>query len=163
MAGVDRKQHLTTIDGTPEKRMFLSIINDYDLKTGLCELIDNALDLWMGKQRSSALKIDLTLDVVRQHISILDDAGGIEESEVRLLISPGASRNDPDSEGIGIFGVGGKRAGIALGERVEIRTRYGKKKSLLIELNNEWIGSSDWHLEIFEIPDIKPSTTTVDI
>lgn len=163
LAGVVRKQHLTTVDGTPEKRMFLSIINDYDLKTGLCELIDNALDLWMANKRKSSLKVDLTLDVARQHISIRDDAGGIEESEIRLLISPGASRNDPDSEVIGIFGVGGKRAGIALGERVEIRTRHGNARSLLVELTNEWIGSSDWHLDIFEIPDIESSSTTVDI
>ena len=38
MAGVSHKQQLEVIDGTPEKRLFLSIISDYDLRTGLCEL-----------------------------------------------------------------------------------------------------------------------------
>lgn len=35
-----RKQEFDIIDGTPEKRLFLSIISDYNLKTSLCELID---------------------------------------------------------------------------------------------------------------------------
>ena len=46
MAGVSHKQQLEVVDGTPEKRLFLSIISDYDLRTGLCELVDNAIDPW---------------------------------------------------------------------------------------------------------------------
>jgi hypothetical protein len=43
---VTHKTELDVIDGTPEKRFFLSLISDYDLKTGLCELVDNAIDFW---------------------------------------------------------------------------------------------------------------------
>ncbi len=35
---------LKTLDATLEKRIFLSIISEYDLKRALCELIDNAID-----------------------------------------------------------------------------------------------------------------------
>ena len=53
MAGVTSKQQLEMIDGTPKKRLFLSIISDYDLPTGLCELIDNALDLWITNEKKT--------------------------------------------------------------------------------------------------------------
>ena len=43
---IARKTEIAPIDGTPVKRMFWSIISDYDLRTGLCELVDNAIDLW---------------------------------------------------------------------------------------------------------------------
>ena len=62
---VDRKTEIEEVDGTPEKRVFLSIIADYDLKTGLCEPVDNALDLWVLRGRRSPLKIDIILDADR--------------------------------------------------------------------------------------------------
>jgi hypothetical protein len=34
MASVTKKTEVGPLDGTPEKRMFWSIISDYDLKTG---------------------------------------------------------------------------------------------------------------------------------
>jgi len=163
LAGVTGRKLYTTVDGTPEKRLFLSIISDYDLKTGLCELVDNALDLWMSGDRARKLKVALDLNVDRQLITVSDNAGGVPESQVRLLMAPGASRNDPDAEVIGIFGVGGKRAGVALGEHVQIRTRHAKEKSLLIEITKEWIGSDDWHFDVFEIADIERGSTAVEI
>ena len=163
MARVTRKTDYRPIDGTPEKRLFLSIISDYDLRTGLSELIDNALDLWMENQRKTNLKIDVVLDADRQLISVEDNAGGVRDDQLRLLVAPGASRTQTDQELIGIFGVGGKRAGVALGEHVEIRTRYKKEKSFQLDITNDWLMSEEWELGAFEIPDIRPGTTTVDI
>jgi hypothetical protein len=160
---ITKKTVLTTIDGTPKKRFFLSIISDYDLKTGLCELIDNALDFWVSNDKKDKLKISVSLDTDRQLIQVSDNAGGVGEDQAELLIAPGASRDSTGHPLIGIFGVGGKRAGVALGELVEIRTRHGKGKSIQIDLTKEWIESPEWELEIYEIPDISPGTTTVDI
>lgn len=163
MPGVSRRQVFDTIDGTPEKRMFLSIISDYNLQTGICELIDNAIDLWTTNGRKPALKVEVTLDVDRQIISVLDDAGGVKEDQLRLLIAPGASRNVPNQELIGIFGVGGKRAGVALGEHVEIRTRHKNGRSLQLEITNDWLSVDDWKIEAYEVPNGTPGTTTVAI
>jgi hypothetical protein len=163
MGSVTRKTELDVIDGTPEKRLFLSIISDYDLCTGLCELIDNALDLWVENEAKGKLHIEVTLDPARQLITVKDNAGGVGEGQLRLLIAPGATRNQSGAEIIGTFGVGGKRAGVALGELVEIRTRYKKEKSLQIDINKEWLASDDWHLAAYEIPDIDPGTTSVSI
>src|ERR1039457_2164497 len=60
---VSRKTEVASIDGTPDKRMFWSIISDYDLPTGLCELVDNALDLWVEAGRNKPLAVTVDLDV----------------------------------------------------------------------------------------------------
>lgn len=160
---VFKKTSLTTIDGTPKKRMFLSIISDYDLKTGLCELVDNALDFWMSNGRNNPLNISIILDHDRQFIQVRDNAGGVREDQIELLIAPGASRNEAGDALIGVFGVGGKRAGIALGELVEIQTRHGNGKSIQIDLTNDWIESPSWDLDIYEVPEIDPKSTIVNI
>ncbi len=75
MGAVGNKTEIGPLDGTPEKRMFWSIIADYDLKTGLCELVDNAIDLWrLGKERKE-LKVVVELDHIRQLIAVTDNAG----------------------------------------------------------------------------------------
>lgn len=163
MNKVTRKTEIKPIDGTPEKRMFWSIISDYDLKTGLCELVDNALDLWILGKQTLPLKVQIRLDVDRQLISVIDNAGGVRLDELRLLVAPGGSRNDPSAELIGIFGVGSKRAGIALGERVEIKTRFRREQSLQVDITRDWLESPNWELAAYEVPDIKPGTTEVEI
>lgn len=160
---VIRKQEFDVIDGTPEKRLFLSIISDYNLKTSLCELIDNAIDIWMANQKKTEIEIQITLDAERQIITIKDNAGGVPKEKLRLLIAPGASGNKYNQEFIGIFGVGGKRAGVALGEHVEIRTRHKRGGSYQIDINNDWMVTDDWNLSAYEISDISPNSTIIEI
>ena len=76
MSGVSIKTEIGPIDGTPEKRMFWSIISDYDLKTGLCELIDNALDIWVSGDKKKIPTIEVILDVDQQLISVKDMLAG---------------------------------------------------------------------------------------
>jgi hypothetical protein len=158
-----RKTEIGPVDGTPEKRMFWSIISDYDLKTAVCELVDNALDLWTDHQRKSPLNIAVVLDVARQFITVTDNAGGIKYDELRYLIAPGGSRNDPDAELIGIFGVGGKRASIALGEEVAIKTRHKRQQTYELDITKDWLASESWEMPIYEIPDTTAATTRVEI
>jgi hypothetical protein len=160
---VAHKTQIEPIDGTPVKRMFWSIISDYDFKTSISELVDNAIDLWMLAGRAKPLFIDVLLDAERQFISVSDDAGGVKQDELRLLVVPGGSRNDPDAETIGIFGVGGKRAGIALGEQVEIRTRYKRQQSYQLDINKEWLDIDEWEMPVYSIPNIEPGTTRVEV
>jgi hypothetical protein len=163
VAGVSIKTEIGPIDGTPEKRMFWSIISDYDLKTGLCELVDNAIDIWLRDEKSRPPTIKITLDAERQFISVKDDAGGVRFEDLYRLLAPGGSKNDPSAEVIGIFGVGSKRAGIALGEQVEIKTRFRNERSLEIDITREWLESNEWQLAAYQIPDIEKGTTQIDI
>jgi histidine kinase/DNA gyrase B/HSP90-like ATPase len=160
---VDRKTQIEPIDGTPKKRMFLSIISDYDLKTGLCELVDNAIDLWMTGGRMTSPEVSIDLDADRQLISVKDNAGGVKRHELSVLIAPGESKNDLTAELIGVFGVGGKRAGIALAEQVTIKTRFQEEESSELNITQEWLQTEDWLLPAFAIPDVEPGTTQVDM
>ena len=157
------KTEVGQLDGTPEKRMFWSIISDYDLRTGICELIDNAIDLWMLDGQQSNLKIQVVLNSDRQLISVVDNAGGVREDKLRLLVTPGGSQGDPNAEMIGIFGVGSKRASIALGEQVEIRTRFRREATHQLDIDKTWLESPSWELPNYEIPNIAPGTTQIDI
>lgn len=163
MNEITQKREVGLLNGTPDKRMYWSIISDYDLKTGICELIDNAIDLWMSVKPRPSLKIELILDVERQLIQINDNAGGVREEDLRLLIAPGASRNSPEAQTIGIFGVGSKRAAVALAESILIKTRSLNSPSYQIDITKEWLETPDWDIPHFQIPDIVEGTTTIHL
>jgi hypothetical protein len=163
MKNITQKREAGLLDGTPEKRMYWSIISDYDIQTGISELIDNAIDQWMGSKAQQKLLIDLKLDWDRQLIQIKDNAGGVKEEDLRLLIAPGASRNDPDAESIGIFGVGSKRAVVALAEIVIIKTRYSGGNSCQIDISRDWLESPDWQIPHYEIPEMEEGVTSVEL
>src|SRR6267154_6082545 len=158
---VDHKTPIQDVDGTPVKRVILSIISDYDLKTGLCELVDNAIDQWSDRNYSGNLTIDLTMDVARQVMAVRDNAGGVRKDELYLLISPGRSRNEPTAELIGVFGEGGKRSVIALAEQTEIKTRFRNEQTHELDITPNWITSDDWRLPAYAVPNIEPNTTIV--
>ena len=163
MSKVMRKTEIEPINGTPVKRMFWSIISDYDLRTGICELVDNALDLWMASGQSRKLQVNISLDVDRQLISIKDTAGGVDEKDLWVLVAPGGSKNDPNAEIIGIFGVGSKRASVALGEQVVLKTRRGSGRTFEVDITKDWLDSEEWELPAYEITSIAPGTTEVQI
>lgn len=160
---VTSKREIDLIDGTPDKRVFWSIIADYGLRTGICELIDNAIDLWVLNGRKHSLSIGVEIDQHRQIISVEDNAGGVASTDLRLLIAPGGSRNAPESQIIGVFGVGSKRASVAIGEHVEIRTRHKSGRTYQLDVTKGWLETPDWNLAAYQIPNISPNTTRVEI
>jgi len=160
---VERKTELGPLDGTPKKRMFWSIISDYDLRTGLCELIDNSIDQWSARGHSTGLKIEILVDSDRQVISIDDNAGGVARQDLEALVSPGGSKNDPYGRSIGIFGVGSKRAVIALAAQVSIKTSTSWGQSYQIDIDDDWLESASWEIPFYAIPDVMPGTTRVEL
>lgn len=163
MGEVTSKTDAGTLDGTPDKRLFWSIISDYDLKTAICELVDNAIDVWMGRNPRGNIDIRLNIETDRQLIRISDNSGGVAESNLQFLIAPGASQNDPYSKTIGIFGVGSKRAVVALAENVVIKTRHGNGPSFQIDITNDWLASPEWDIPHYRIPAIDEGTTSIDL
>jgi Histidine kinase-, DNA gyrase B-, and HSP90-like ATPase len=148
---VGGKRQSGVLDGTPEKRLFWSIISDYNTPTAICELIDNAVDRWWLAKNNRKLRVDITADVNRQLITVSDNAGGVSEEDLHKLIAPGSSSNDPNAEMIGVFGVGSKRAAVALAEVVSIRTREGSGQTFQIDITNEWMESDDWDMPVYEV------------
>jgi histidine kinase/DNA gyrase B/HSP90-like ATPase len=148
---------------TPSKRLYHSIIADYDLNKGICELIDNALDMWVKKGRSFPLSVNVTLDQRQQRIGVVDNAGGVGRSDLSSVVAPGHTGNVDTDEIIGIFGVGTKRAVVALAQEVRIRTRE-EIDTLQLEFDDSWIkDSDDWRLPVYRVSDIPRGTTRIDL
>jgi hypothetical protein len=152
------------LNATPEKRVFLSIIPEYDLRRSICELIDNAIDLW-AKSKRTDLKVTIVADERQQAISIQDNAGGIEESKLDHVVSPGKTSNDIHDEVIGYFGVGSKRAVIALSQDIEIHSRFEREKPYVVRLDEHWLTEDpSWLLPYDESPkQLDPYTTLVEL
>src|SRR6266566_4884218 len=144
------KNQIDELDATPSKRLFLSIIADYDLNRSICELVDNALDVWVRGSRSAKVTISIQLDTRQQTIVVQDDAGGLPRSDLRYIVGPGETGTQPTDETIGIFGVGTKRAVVALAQDVKITTRFPKEKTYQIDFDDKWLEDNDWELPVYE-------------
>ncbi len=157
------KELVNTVNATPSKRLYLSIIADYDTNRAICELVDNALDIWVLSGRSSELDIQIVLDCDQQRIEVRDNAGGVDESELTHIVGPGHSGGGGTDETIGIFGVGTKRAVVALAQSISIRTRR-KNKTFAIEFDDEWIEKNEsWFLDVYQVDNIPRGSTHIEL
>lgn len=157
------KEPVNILDATPNKRIFLSIIADYGLNTGICELVDNSFDSWNVPSKGQQLQINILADPVQQKITVTDNAGGVAERNMDQLISPGASSTTGTEKTIGTFGVGSKRAAVALSQLIRVTSRHRKLGTFQIEYDDEWLRNDDWHLNLYKVDDIAPSTTKVEL
>jgi hypothetical protein len=157
------KNEIERLDATPSKRLYLSIIADYDLNRSICELVDNGLDVWVRNKKAGNITITITLDKSQQTISVEDDAGGLPKSELRYIVGPGQTGTDPSDETIGIFGVGTKRAVVALAQDIKIRTRYHKQGTYQVDFDDRWIENDDWELPVYEVDNIAEGSTIVEL
>ena len=157
------KKEVDVIDAVPNKRLFLSIIADYDLNRSICELVDNALDIWVRGGGNNQVEIKIKLDKDQQTIYVTDNAGGVAKSELSVMISPGQTGNLPEERIIGIFGVGTKRAVVALSQDVTITTRRKNEKTYQIEFDEAWIQDERWELPVYEVDSIAKDTTTIKL
>jgi len=158
------KKKVDDIDARPSKRIYKSIIPDYHFELGLCELIDNAIDNWIYEGKKNMLEVIVDLDYDQGVIYVKDDSGGIAENDMSLIVSPGYSRESNHNELIGIFGVGSKRAAVALAEEIKVTSRHGEKSTYQVEYGEDWIKDLDnWSLDLFQVDDKDPNTTTVEL
>ncbi len=160
----DMKTEVDTLDATPSKRTFLSIIADYDLNRSICELVDNALDVWVKTGRVKDIAVKVSLETSQQSISVEDNAGGVPRAELQYVVAPGESGTDPTDETIGIFGVGTKRAVVALAQDIKIRTRFAREPTHEIDFDDAWLEKDPkWLLKLYEVDEIVEGTTIVDL
>ena len=78
-----KKRPAGTVPAIPSKRLYLSIIADYDLNRSICELVDNVLDLWSTRSLTGVRididrLIDLYTEISSMHdITVVEGAGGL--------------------------------------------------------------------------------------
>lgn len=157
------KRDVGVLDAVPSKRLFLSIIADYDLNKSICELVDNGFDVWTRGGRTSSIAIDVFLDKDQQTIRVDDNAGGLPRGELSYIVGPGQSGSSETDSTIGIFGVGTKRAVVALAKDIRIRTRYSSEDTYQIEFDESWLNDEDWQLPLYQVDPIPAGGTQVEL
>ena len=157
------KKEIDIISAAPNKRIFLSIIADYDLNKSICELIDNVLDVWLKNKKAEPVDIYIDFDKNQQTILFTDNVGGVKKSELHFVVGPGQTSNIQTDETIGIFGVGSKRAVVALSQDIKIKTRHGKEKTYLVEFDDNWLQDDIWDLPVYEINEISEGMTIIEL
>jgi hypothetical protein len=148
------------LDVTPNKKILTSISKDIDLYKGICEMIDNSIDNWILKQKEkNPLYISIYLNEGRNEIVYEDDSGGIKEDILPLVIQPGATERTLEEETIGVFGVGAKRALIALSKYSETVSRYPGNNTFKIILDNKWLTKKEWKIAKYKTSSIEEGHT----
>jgi len=149
------------MDVTPDKKILQSISSDIDLKKGILELVDNAIDEWRLRGRPN-LNVELTLNVSNKSLSYGDNAGGIKEENLNMVIQPGGTIRRPEEISIGEFGIGLKRAIVALSKEAEVITRFESNGTFKIIVDDSWITSKSWKIPKYKTDPIQPGSTIIN-
>ncbi len=136
---------------SPTKQFFVSMLTrDISLADAILDLVDNCLDgalrLANGKEVDYArhfVRIKLAAD----HFSIDDNCGGIPREVAKNYAfkmgrEPDDER-DSNTETIGMYGVGMKRAIFKMGREALVRTRYGED-TFEVPITSAWLDGKGW-------------------
>ena len=119
--------------------------------------------MWVRAGRTRKITIKVTLDDNQNTICVEDNAGGLPKSELQFIVGPGQTGSTPTDETIGIFGVGTKRAVVALAQDIKISTRHGKEQTYQVDFDEKWLEEEDWELPLYQVDNIDPGTTLVEL
>jgi len=140
-----------TAIAVPTKRFFVSMLTrDINLADAILDLLDNCLDgalrLANGNDVDYSrhfVKIELAAD----HFSIEDNCGGIpREVAINYAFKMGREPDDDrdsDTETIGMYGVGMKRAIFKMGREALVRTRSGDD-TFEVPITSAWLEAKGW-------------------
>lgn len=151
--------YLEDIDTTPDKKILLTVSKDIDLRRGISEMVDNSIDRWIVQNRAFSLKISIFMNEGEQTIQYEDNSGGIKEENLNLIIKPGGTERTEDEETIGIFGIGSKRALIALSDYSETISRFPGENTFKIIVDDEWLREDTWKIPKYCTDDIDEGKT----
>lgn len=145
----------------PTKQFFVSMLTrDISLADAILDLIDNCLD---GALRSAGdAGVDYSKHFVRVTLeeklfSIEDNCGGIPRNVARNYAfkmgrEPDDDR-DSETETIGMYGVGMKRAIFKMGRSATVKTRH-EEDSFEVPITSGWLDDKGWDpLPINNVPD----------
>lgn len=166
-AGVDEN----IIYADPTKDFFVNMITrDIALTDCIFDLLDNAID---GARRMpsglpgrpfAGYEINLSLD--RDSFSIVDNCGGITLSDaVNHAFHFGRHANQgPDIKGgIGLYGIGMKRAIFKIGRIAQVRSD-ANDKSFIVDVDvDDWMGKEKWDFSWHEVEPTEKKGTSITI
>lgn len=145
------KQSADKAQATPTKQFFVSMLTrDISLDDAILDLLDNCLD---GAMRiADGNKVEyaqhfVKIKLAKDYFSIEDNCGGIpRDVAINYAFKMGREPDDDrdsDTETIGMYGVGMKRAIFKMGRDALVRTRYGDD-SFEVPITSQWLEAKNW-------------------
>jgi len=138
-------------EASPTKQFFVSMLTrDISLADAILDLLDNCLDgalrLAHGGDVDYA-KHFVKIEITKDHFSISDNCGGIPREVAKNYAfkmgrEPDDSR-DSDTETIGMYGVGMKRAIFKMGRNALVRTRHDDD-TFEVPITSQWLEAKNW-------------------
>lgn len=136
---------------SPTKQFFVSMLTrDISLDDAILDLLDNCLD---GAMRvADGTKVDygkhyVKISLANDHFSIEDNCGGIpREVAKNYAFKMGRETDDgrdADTETIGMYGVGMKRAIFKMGRDALVRTRHDDD-TFEVPITSQWLEAKNW-------------------
>lgn len=138
-------------EASPTKRFFVSMLTrDINLADAILDLLDNCLDGALrlaGGGNVDYAKYFVKIELAADHFSIKDNCGGIPREVAKNYAfkmgrEPDDDR-DSDSETIGMYGVGMKRAIFKMGREALVRTRYDDD-TFEVPISSAWLDAKGW-------------------
>lgn len=136
---------------SPTKQFFVSMLTrDISLADAILDLLDNCLDGAMRLANGGAVdysKRFVKIEIAENHFLIADNCGGIpREVAKNYAFKMGRELDDgrdSDSETIGMYGVGMKRAIFKMGRNALVRTRHGDD-TFEVPITSQWLEAKNW-------------------
>lgn len=152
-----------TINLAPGKDVYKSAAVDVDYVEAVKELVDNAIDNWARVSRRTD---DVIIDVMANGGTtvVRDDTGGLPPEQIHVLFALGETIQSEVPGSIGAYGIGAKKAIVRLGDEATIKSRTdGESHGVGFSVNQDWLNSDDWDVELKEYTDLDPRETVVEV
>lgn len=136
---------------SPTKQFFVSMLTrDISLADAILDLVDNCLDGALRLAEGDDVDYSqhfVRIEIAKDHFTIADNCGGIPRDVAKNYAfkmgrDPDDDR-DSDTETIGMYGVGMKRAIFKMGRNALVRTRYGKD-TFEVPITSDWLDAKNW-------------------
>ncbi len=145
------KQSNDTAQAVPTKQFFVSMLTrDISLDDAILDLLDNCLDGAMRIADGDPVDYGqhfVKIKLAKDQFSIEDNCGGIpRDVAINYAFKMGREPDDDrdsDTETIGMYGVGMKRAIFKMGKESIVRTRH-RDDTFEVPITSQWLEAKNW-------------------
>ncbi len=145
----------------PSKSFFISMLTrDITATQCILDLVDNSvhslitdteidvMQSMLGRASTKKVKASVSILLSKNNFQIDDTCGGISIEDAKEdVFRLGNPTHDKKHSGLGVYGIGMKRAVFKLGRDISVKS-HTKDEEFLVEIDvDEWEKKKDWNLE----------------
>ena len=156
MSNSRQKMEYLPVDASPVKSFFVHMLTrDISLEESILDLLDNCVDgILRSRPANSELKpysgFHAEIELKKDSFMISDNCGGIpwRLHDYAFRMGRPSDRKLDVPGGVGVYGIGMKRAIFKMGQQCLISTQNGPN-TYEVEINPEWIeDEKEWHIPV---------------